>query len=133
MAPELGLVIGGVEYSLNLLAYFHNPLCLLHGAAQGKTVFPRHGVHPLYFSGRDIEAVHSDRAPAFAMNVEHDLRGLGYRFMENRNQYGHHELHRGKVVVKEEYPILVGLFGVLLILYEDIAAYVAEVCHYEIK
>ena len=60
-------------------------------------------VHDLLGLGfGDVPREHADHAEASVVNLQHDLRRLGFRLVEEMHQDVDHELHRRVVVVVED-------------------------------
>src|SRR5438046_7728125 len=74
--------------------YAFSTLCLFHHTLQRMLVLPCICRHLLHFGGRHVVGVNTTDADAFAVHLQHDLRGPLARHAEELLQHYYHEFHR---------------------------------------
>ena len=102
VTARFSLVIRGDDDLVQVRRYIH--LCLFAARPQGKLALASHLVHLRHLCRGDVVCVHAHDTSALLVHVEHDLRRLGRRLVEHRDDDLHDEVHRRVVVVVQDDP-----------------------------
>ncbi len=116
--PGLCLPVGGQDDMVQLCGNLHP--CLFAARAEGELALAGHLVHLGHLGHGDIVGVDAHHSVPFLVHVQHDLRRLCRRLVENRDDDLHDEIHGRVVVVVQEHAIQLRLLETRLLLYTDI-------------